>query len=201
MLILMKPFCTFVKRLQAQPLVNNTLLSLQQRLQLNINVLLFCCWIAERGLKPLNKKELRDILAVISPWHNQIVLALKKLRKCLQQQVSKPTLHKISKLIIEKEITANHIEQMILNDIMLKSIAKRSPEQRFADACKNITVYCKELPNGMDHQDTEAIKQLLCAIFPYIDAEQITAYWGKSFNKSKNHNPFLYTQAELDDLI
>lgn len=201
MLMPMNPFCTFVKQLQAQPEVNNALLSLQQRLQLNINMLLFCCWIAEKGLKPLNKKELRDILAMIAPWHNQIVLALKKLRKRLPQQISKPTLHKISKLIIAKETLANQIEQMLLSDIMLKPVAKRTPEQRFADACKNITVYCKELPNGMDQQDTEAIKQLLCAIFPYIDAEQITAYWGKSFNKSKNYNPFLYTQSELDELI
>jgi len=197
----MRPFCTFIEQIQAQPLVNNALLSLQQRLQLNINVLLFCCWVAERGLKPLNKTELRDILLIISPWHNQIVLALKKLRKHLSQQVSKPTLYKISKLIMAKENAANQIEQMILSDIMLKPGANRTPEQRFADACKNITVYCKELPNGMDQQDTEAIKQLLTTIFPHIDTEQITAYWGKSFNKSKNYNPFLYTQTELDDLI
>jgi uncharacterized protein (TIGR02444 family) len=197
----MRPFCTFIKQIQAQPLVNNALLSLQQRLQLNINVLLFCCWVAERGLKPLNKTELRNILAIISPWHNQIVLALKKLRKHLQQQVSKPTLYKISKLIIAKEKMANQIEQMILSDIMLKPVTNRTPDQRFTDACKNITVYCKELPAGMDQQDTEAIKQLLMSIFPYIDSEQITAYWGRSFHKNKNCNPFLYTQTELDDLI
>jgi uncharacterized protein (TIGR02444 family) len=197
----MRPFCTFIKQIQAQPLVNNALLSLQQRLQLNINVLLFCCWVAERGLKPLNKTELRNILAIISPWHNQIVLALKKLRKHLQQQVSKPTLYKISKLIIAKEKMANQIEQMILSDIMLKPVTNRTPDQKFTDACKNITVYCKELPAGMDQQDTEAIKQLLMSIFPYIDTEQITAYWGRSFHKSKNYNPFLYSQTELNDLI
>jgi len=194
-------FCKFVKQVQAQNQVKNALIGLQQRLNLNVNILLFCCWTAQIGHKQMNKKDILDILAAISPWHEKIVLALKKLRKRAQQETTKPTLRKISKLILEKEIAANQIEQKILCDIMIKPACKYSKTQKFITACKNITNYCKELRNGMDHQDTEAIKCLLSTIFPNIDTKQITAYWGTSFTKSKNYNPHLYSQPQLDDLL
>lgn len=194
-------FCTFVKQIASQNHTKSILLNLQQRLKLNINILLFCCWVAQTGHKQFNKKDIQNVSTAILPWHEQIVLALKKLRKYLQQNTTKPISHKISNLILEKEIIANQIEQLILADTIMRPSYRRSITQKFTDACKNITVYCKESRAGMDQQDIETIKQLLSQIFPTIDHKQISAHWGTSLTKNKKHNVPSYTQFELDEFL
>ena len=82
------------------------------------------------------------------------------MRKDLQNSSKKTLDHTISKLILEQEITSNKIEQLMLAEISIRPTYQRTDTQKFVDACKNITTYCKELRSGMDQQDTEAIKRL-----------------------------------------
>ncbi|KPJ67405.1 MAG: hypothetical protein AMJ43_03865 [Coxiella sp. DG_40] len=194
------PFCTFVKQVALQNHIKNILLNLQQRLKLNINILLFCCWVAQTGRKQFNKKDIQNISTAITPWHEQIVLTLKKLRKYLQQN-TKPISHKISNIILEKEIIADQIEQLLLVDTIMRPSYRRSAIQKLIDACKNISVYCKESHHAMDQQDTELIKQLLSLVFPTLDRKQISTYWDTSFTKNKKHNLPSFTQFELDEFL
>ncbi len=195
------PFCTFVTQVQANKHIKNALVSLVQRLQLNTNILLFCCWIGETGRKQFTKKNMQDILSDILPWHNKIVLTLKKMRKSLEDRIRKPSDYTTTKLILEQEITANKIEQLMLTEVSIRPSYPRTDSQKFVDACKNITTYCKELQTGMDQQDTEAIKQLLSLIFPTIDTNQIDTFWGTSFTKTKKYKIPEYSQLELDELL
>jgi uncharacterized protein (TIGR02444 family) len=194
-------FCIFVKQIASQNHTKSILLTLQQRLNLNINILLFCCWVAQTGRKQFNKKDIQNISLAILPWHEQVVAALKKLRIFLRQKTLKPINHKICEFILEKEIIANQIEQLMLTDAIMRPSYQRSITQKFTDACKNISTYCKESRAGMDQQDTEIIKQLLSLVFPTIDQKQISAYWGTSFTKNKKHNIPSYTQFELDEFL
>jgi len=102
---------------------------------------------------------------------------------------------------LEQEITANKIEQLMLTEVSIRPSYPRTDSQKFVDACKNITTYCKELQTGMDQQDTEAIKQLLSLIFPTIDTNQIDTFWGTSFTKTKKYKIPEYSQLELDELL
>ncbi len=194
------PFCDFVKEVQSNQYIKNALVSLIQRLQLNPNILLFCCWIGKTGRKQFNKKYMQEILANVLPWHNNVVLKLKKMRKDLATAQT-PSYHTIGKLILEQEITANKIEQLMLTEISIRPVYQRTDAQKFVDACKNITTYCKELQVGMDQQDTEAVKRLLSVIFSGIDSKQIDTFWGTSFTKTKKYKIPEYSQLELDELL
>lgn len=195
------PFCAFVKQITSHEYTKSILLTLQQRLNLNINILLFCCWVGQTGRKQFNKKDIQNISTAITPWHEQVIAALKKLRKLLRQKTQKPIDHNIYEFILEKETIANQIEQLMLTDTIMRQSYQRSITQKFTDACKNVSIYCKESRAGMDQQDIEIIKQLLSLVFPTVGQEQISAYWGTSFIKNKKHKIPSYTQFELDEFL
>jgi hypothetical protein len=191
-------FLEFVKQINLNETIKNILQNLQQRLKINSNIFLFCCWFAKQGCRSLNKKELQSIITTITPWHNQIIIALQKMyldSKKVNQQVWQEN---ISNKILDMEVTAQQMEQIMIHEAIAKASTERTATQKIADACKSISGYCKELQIALDQQDTKEIKQLLIYIFPESNYDALTSYWGNS--TLKHQKAFSYLQQQLEDL-
>lgn len=193
-----QPLSIFIRETLATQEINATLLELKERLQLNINILLFCCWFAITGKKQLTKKETQETIAALESWNERILKPLKKLRSTIARHNSEK-LNAIATKISANEKLADKIEQLMLADRMIRPEFRRSLQQKFNDVCRNIATYCKELQITMTPKDTEAMKKLVLHLFPDINPEHIKETWDTS-PITQNNKP-QYNQPAIDELL
>src|ERR1700722_14306139 len=84
------PFWKFSVKIYSHPVVENTLIALQDERGLNINVLLFCCWYSLGDQGRLSKLKIKEILSSIQPWHERIVTPLRRIRAQLKTEPNFP---------------------------------------------------------------------------------------------------------------
>ena len=66
---------------QVWPTAGETLLMLQETYQLDINMLLFCCWLAKEHRVFRSSEQLAHYWPEISRWHHEIILPLRIIRQ------------------------------------------------------------------------------------------------------------------------
>ncbi len=66
---------------QVWPTAGETLLMLQETYQLDINMLLFCCWLAKEHRVFRSSEQLAHYWPEISRWQNEIILPLRIIRQ------------------------------------------------------------------------------------------------------------------------
>ena len=80
------PFWEFsVWLYQKQDVATNCLI-FQEETALNVNFLLLCCWAGWHG-KALEPSILADLLERYDPWHEQVILPLRRLRMRMKQPI------------------------------------------------------------------------------------------------------------------
>jgi uncharacterized protein (TIGR02444 family) len=192
-------FSEFAEQIVNHPHMRTVLYHLQDRLGMNVNILLFCCWFAYKGCRHLSKKDLQSIANTISPWHNQIVTELQKMLVVSNRMNDQYWQTNVGAMILNAELLANQMEQTMLAEIIDRPPINRTSTQKIADACKSVSAYSKELKGGFDQEDAEAIKQLLIHIFPDTDYANLTTYWGNS-SINKRHEAFSHLQLPLSEM-
>ena len=74
--------------------VQNSCLALQDRHGLDVNILLFCCWLAARNCA-IDDTGMAAVLADTSEWHSSVVVPLRAIRRGMKggvgQAPAKPT--------------------------------------------------------------------------------------------------------------
>lgn len=76
-------FWDFTLALYGRPGVAPALVRLQDRLGLDVNMLLYCCWAATTG-HGLSVADLKAVEAVTEPWQAEVVRPLRALRRRLK---------------------------------------------------------------------------------------------------------------------
>jgi 6-phosphofructokinase 1 len=76
-------FWTFTLGLYGKPGVAPALIGLQDRLGLDVNMLLYCCWAGADG-RLLSRDDLKAVEAVAEPWQSEVVRPLRALRRRLK---------------------------------------------------------------------------------------------------------------------
>lgn len=77
------PFWDFTLALYGRPGVAPALIGLQDRLGLDVNMVLYCCWAATTG-HALSVDNLKAVEAVAEPWQAEVVRPLRALRRRLK---------------------------------------------------------------------------------------------------------------------
>lgn len=95
------PFWQFSLTVYADSRVQESCLQLQNEYDANVNLLLYCCWLAY-AVTPLARHELLDNCELVSFWHDNITSVLRSIRRnrhdlpqqsAWQQQFFKQILH------------------------------------------------------------------------------------------------------------
>ncbi|MEE2525610.1 TIGR02444 family protein [Hyphobacterium sp. HN65] len=95
-----------------QPAMREACLSLQDTHGLNVNICLWCAWLAQEGRDP--RGLLPDAIERLEPWSADITRAIRKVRRQLKDAGGNPQLYKA---ILACELDAEHIEQDLLFEL------------------------------------------------------------------------------------
>lgn len=157
------PFWDFSLALHARPGVADACLALQDRRDLDVNLLLFCCWQANRGIA-LSDDDVSAVVAATRDWQSRVVVPLRGLRRHLGT-LGRADADPLRQGIKENELEAERLEQALLlrQAEALKRGAAGGPDPKTAAA--NLGAYLRCLGVVADDRDRATLVVLLAAAF------------------------------------
>lgn len=78
------PFWDFSLSVYGTPGVADACLRLQDEAGLDVNLVLFACWIAGARKTPLTDAEMREVIALTQAWRERVVVPLRRIRRELK---------------------------------------------------------------------------------------------------------------------
>ena len=172
------PFWNFSLEIYAAEGVAEACLDLQDRRGCDVNILLFCCWLAASGRPTLTADRLRAILKVSDAWQSEIVQPLRKVRKLLKDKpwadALPETVEAARRRVADAELAAEHAEQLKLASLYSPPADRdRPPEKRLRAAIGNLGVYAVCLGVTPDAKDRAAVAALAAGAFPDLPKVEI----------------------------
>jgi uncharacterized protein (TIGR02444 family) len=121
------PFWDYAVELYRQKGVEAACLELQQRHGLDVNVVLFCCWLASRGIAA-DEAVLRRIVERAGAWQEEFVRPLRTLRSRLKVTLVEPQpgsiparwpelIAALRRRVLALEIDGERLEQLLLAEL------------------------------------------------------------------------------------
>lgn len=171
-------FWDYSLSLYGRPMVKPACLTLQRRHGLDVNVLLFACWLADRGVE-LDQGILARAKQAALPWQREIVRPLREVRDHLADRLSeargKPEsvdtrwLDRLAALrqgVLALELDGEHLVQLALDRIATDLEPTETPGIELAG--RNLTCF------GLFHaDDLEELSGLLRQAFPATTEQQL----------------------------
>jgi len=163
------------------PEVEAICLDLQDNYDINVNMLLYCCWIGDKNLS-LNDDDLQALLDTIQPWQT-IIKPLRDSRKMMKQQLIALPANMIDQTvsnISEMELNAEHMTQLALEKALRpEKITPCDGLSGIECSLNNIKTYISSLDNTTSTSEImPQISQLLTAIFQDEEAVQMAMMSG-----------------------
>jgi uncharacterized protein (TIGR02444 family) len=113
------PFWRFSLRCYGAPGVAKACLALQDACGADVNLMLFCCWLGREGRR-LDRRLLRQVLAAVSAWQNEVLQPLRRARHAVKKGIGAVpqewTAH-MRKGFAALELDADYAEQLILAEL------------------------------------------------------------------------------------
>lgn len=162
------PFWDFSLEVYARPGLSEACLALQEEFGVDVNMLLFCMWLAQQG-RALDDAAAGGCMAIAGPWQNGMVTPLRALRHACRDDTSlapEGLRESLRQELLRVELHAERIEQELLLDFSTAAFtsgsaaAPRSP----ATAERNIATYFAAAGIVMNARTGELIERILPAI-------------------------------------
>jgi len=155
-------------------------LALQESHGVDVNVLLFCCWLGESGRGALAPEEMADALALVDRWHQDVVRRLRAVRTGLKGGLGNIDVEYSDPLrgrIMASELDAEHVEHMTLMRAFERPAADPMPpaERRAKDAAGNVALYFDALGITVAEAETAQLMTVLGGGFPDLERGQLAA--------------------------
>lgn len=171
------PFWDYSCRVYGADGVSAALIALQDRLGIDVNVLLLGLWAGHSGLGVFDDEELDRVLDVSANWNRDIVRAVRSLRVDLRvgvASVPKELSDAIRQRILEVEIDCEHVEQLVIAGVLRESgEISRTMEQRLTDTLTNLKLYFARHGHNPTAEDRRDLMVYLLAGFPEIDKDDL----------------------------
>lgn len=176
------PFWNFSLELYGAEGVAEACLDLQERRGCDVNVLLFCCWLAASGRPTLSADRLRAILKASDVWQADVVKPLRAIRRKLKDGswagALPETVDAVRRRVADAELAAEHVEQLELTNLYAAAADRAlhrddPPEKRMRAAVGNLGVYAVCLGVVPDDKDRIAVAALMRATFPALLPDEI----------------------------
>lgn len=170
------PFWDYALQLYGREGVEAACLELQERHGLDVNVVLLCCWLANRGIEA-EPAWLKAVVAAIQPWHTDVVRPLRAVRRRLKEQLAEPQsgdmasrwpelIAGLRQRVLGLEIDGERLEQLLLAELASDLEANAEPTPHLA--LRNLCRY-----RSFSGQDRPALAALLGAAFPQVADSEV----------------------------
>jgi uncharacterized protein (TIGR02444 family) len=168
-------FWTFTLALYGKPGVAPALIGLQDRLGLDVNMLLHCCWTGADG-RLLSREDLKAVEAVAEPWQCEVVRPLRGLRRRLKGGFGVMPADRVvayRKRVNELEIEGEHIAQNAMAQQPRGEC--RADVSAAAAVAANLKAYLKLRHAPVDAPERADLTTILRACCPDATADEISA--------------------------
>lgn len=109
------PFWDFSLALYARPGVTDACLRLQDRLGLDVNLLLYACWTAASGVGRPSPETWRRLVAETAVWRSRVVEPLRAVRRYLKEPAAEPwRAARLRERVKALELDAERAEQLAI---------------------------------------------------------------------------------------
>jgi len=154
-------------------------LVLQDRLEIDVNVMLFCSWIGHSGRGVMTAAELHAALDAVGEWNESIVRGLRAVRQALKGGLPPAPDAQSAALrrrILKLEVDSEHAEQLILARTVDRPCADGLPaSRRAADAVANIGAYFERHGAALVETDAECLAAVLGAAFTELETDIVVS--------------------------
>jgi len=159
------PFADFSARVYRKPGVADACLFIQERYGLNVNLVLFCLWVADRGGGALTAGQIDTAMRRVIDWEAQVIEPLRAIRKtCRSEALGVPEflLQMFAPQIETAELGAAQVERLVLASL----VPDTGPSTGEADAAvRSLDTYVGKLGIAPDAQLAECLTAILQAVF------------------------------------
>ncbi len=177
------PFWDFALPIHEAKGVGDAVIGLQDRHGVDVNCLLFCCWVAQSGRGRLGPDGARRMIEATRAWNRDVVQALRAVRRLMRPgvpPVDKGVSDSLRRRLLEVEIDCERAEIVTLGQTVdLPAKEGSPPASRAADAIANLCAYFAALGVKGRAEDATAAATLLGAVFPDLPAERIAGLAGE----------------------
>jgi uncharacterized protein (TIGR02444 family) len=174
------PFWTFSTRLYVHDGVAAACLALQERHQLDVNILLFCIWSAAEQGRALSRDDMASVLDHVGAWHEEVVRQLRAVRQRMRNGapgMDEELVESVRKRVLGAELECEHVEQLMLAGLL--------PEEKGKADCgapdgvlHNISSFYAAAGYGANDADARDLAALLTPLFPDIEAGAVARALG-----------------------
>ncbi|MDJ0948916.1 MAG: TIGR02444 family protein [Alphaproteobacteria bacterium] len=175
------PVWSYSVDLYGRPGVSAACLSLQDRRGLDVNLLLYCCWLAAEGHGALSTDALRGTAEASQPWQRNVVAGLRAIRRQLKgglQPVPRTLVAAVRDRLSALEIDCEQVEQFVLSDLAPEAPENPVPEEdRATMAAANLRAYCTLDGARLNTDDIEDLISVLSGAFPEADRSALTRWF------------------------
>lgn len=156
-------FWQFSLSVYDQPGVAEACLALQARHELDVNLLLFCCWAGAHGRR-VSVADAASLEAATADWQRRVVLPLRGVRDWLKDQEAAPA---EGAAVLREGIKARELEAEGLEQAILAQTLRIDPDAAGApgDAVASLNAYFTHLGREPGVADAADLAQILTAVF------------------------------------
>lgn len=161
-------FWDFSLAVYGRPGVSEACMQLQERLVIDVNLLLFCLWAAADGRTAFSHEEMRTIMASAEEWHEGVVKPLRRARRRMKNGADGVALDlvlSVRKQLAMIEIETEHLEQLIIAAAAGIGSPATANDRPKDVAQSNLTTYFQAIGARPDAEDDAAIGHILRAAF------------------------------------
>jgi len=155
-------FQSFFEKIYSNPETEDACLCLQDKYNININVLLFCCWSAIQNHPYLEQSDIQTIMTRITPWNQSVIKALRDLRLSIPNFYINDKLSSLYNLVLKNELFAIKAEQALImqmtQHLKRQSQNETNPTNR---ASNNIFNYINQQNITLHKIDLEKIHRII----------------------------------------
>jgi len=174
---------TFSEQTYALPDVEDSCLKLQNDFDADINIILYCIWVAEKSVL-LSQDDIQLLIKTTEPWQKTILRPLRDARKMMKQHIiAMPSdmLDQTVNNLGEMELNAEHMSQLALEKIInFNKIPDKAELSTIECTSSNLSEYFQQLESIAATSDlTSELSTLLNAVFQDPEAIQ-TALMSKA---------------------
>ena len=151
-------------RVYAREGVSGALLALQDRCGADVNMLLYCCWIAATGRARLAEEDIQRADAAIERWRDAVTLPLRRIRDRIK---STPALwtqtgaaHTRGK-VLAAELESECVCQEVLERLAPPAAATPDTVAKRRAATASLDAYLAFLGRSLDERDRRGVETLL----------------------------------------
>lgn len=164
----------FSVALYKQPQVARACLDLQDRLDLDVNMLLLCAYAGRQGLS-LPIKELKRIDASVAAWRELVVQPLRAVRRWLKTDTGQSfdDAASLRQRVLNLELVAERGQQQRMNELLPTARGASDP----GIGASNLLRYARMRQRELDPASLRALQSLWVAANPGQDLAATQADW------------------------